>query len=484
MKLISLLLSLFLLSLTVKAEDIAYSDPDAEAYAFANFITDPTELTRLHKWYRGLKNLNQYTNLVLMTSYRSAQGTISGASIRSMVGGVGTIVGSLTQTTNGLTFANNVANYVTYANPAQSTALTAYSIMAAFDTDQNLGLYQTLITGNDNASSRGIQVSINGSQNAGNAQWTSIYCFYSSDGTGVGIPGDETTGAGIANTRALTTGPQTFIHSFTASLRASTAAFQLPSFSSGAFGTVWNNEATLFVGRATTAARPMSGNLAFLAIWNNKALTIADQQAIRRLYNKTIGAGYIPRVNVIFEGDSITIGANTEWIYQLTLMTNASWKYVTSSRNLGLSGAQTPAMITDYSTSAAPCRVDFDYADRQYYSLMSGLNDLTASVDPNTIFNNLKTLWVRARADGFKVVACTSLYTLGMASAQITANRKILNDLIRNNRQYYDYLIDVDTIPQLADYNNTTYFQGDKTHLTSTGHFYLARKFAEVISSP
>lgn len=487
--LIVFVLSLCLLIPQSKAQPVSISDPDAEAYIFNRIITDPTEIYRLHAWYAGLKNLNLWSSIVLMASYSSRDNALSGSTIVSMVGGNGTINGTVPQTTNGITFTGNTANFVQYANPLQSTAVAAWTIFAGFDSTVHNAAHATLIGGNDNASARGINIYLNGSPQAG-VQPTSLYGYYSSDGTGAGQPGDIISGNGLAATKSVLSGPQSLSWSFSASQRIIFAGFNMPGFSTGSFGTAWNNAATWNVGRMATAASPLNGNVNLILVLN-KALSFSEHQALRRLYAKTLGYEYLPKVNMIFEGDSLTSGALAEFTYPCHLWTNANYRTVVQTKNMGLSGDFASTMITEYPTSAAPYRIEFDYAPRQYFHLMAGGNDLAGVTTGMQAFNYLKSTWRLARADGFIVVAYTYPKSLNFNSnAQQEAYRQEMNDQIRAATGFWDYLVDVDRISQLNNADtaalgssNPTY-QDDRVHFTSYGHYLISREVARVISNP
>jgi lysophospholipase L1-like esterase len=471
-----------------QAQPVSITDPDAEAYIFNRNISDPTEIYRLHAWYSGLKNLNIWSSIVLMASYSSRDNALSGSTIVSMVGGNGTINGTVPQTTNGIVFTENTANYVSYANPLQSTALSAYSVFVAFDTEIKNGL-SCLIGANDNASANGITLFLNGSPQAGSAAHN-VYTYYSSSGAAGGVPGDILSAAGVLQIGALTSGPQTLSFSFSSAQRVITSGFNLPGFSSGSFGTVWNNTATWNIGRMTTASAAYNGDVNLVLVLN-RALTIAEHQSLRRLYTKTLGWEYMPRVNMIFEGDSLTAGAVSEWVYSKHLWTNVNYRTVVQTRNHALSAALSSAMLTDYSTSCANARIEFDYAPRQYFHIMAGGNDMSGTTSGYDTFLNLRRLWALAKADGYIVVAYTYPPTFGLTSDPVKeARRQECNYQIRQSGGY-DYLIDTEKIQGLQNNGDTAAlgssnptYQDDRVHFTSYGHKLIADYVAKIINAP
>lgn len=484
-----LLSILFLLcaGIFARAESVSLTDYQAETYIYNAKVTSPDEVQRIHAWYRGLKHLNMFTNIVLMSSYRVQHGAASGSTLISMVGGNGTINGAVPQTTNGLTFTNFTGNYVAYANPLQSAAVAAYSIMVACDVNPSTNSTSMALVGStDVASARGPQLWAHGSVHAGFQPHFANHS-YSSDGTGAGQPGDMISSASTIRTRGITTGPQMLTATFAAGQKSLTGGFDSMGIATGTFGTVWNNGANWRVGQTLAASQPLSGNIAMIIV-ANRSWEVWEVQAIRRLYHKTLGAGYMPDINFIVEGDSESAGVTGEYVWcGAPLWTNSLLNRKIQVRNLALSGAQLASMTTDYPTSAAPARVDFDYAPRQYFFLFGGNNDVAAS--PYTVIDQLKTIWNYARADGFKVVAFTIMKTVGTDA--YPDNRKTLNTFIRNSAAFYDILIDMDQVPEIQNYNDTALlgstaatFQDDRTHLTSLGHFYLSRFIASKFNYP
>lgn len=487
MKTLFILLLLLAVPCASRAESVSLTDKDAESYISAQNISAPDDIQRIHAWFTGLKGLNMYTNIVLMASYRSIHGSVSGTTLPSMVGVNGTVVGTVPQGTNGLLFTNAVANYVQYANPLQSTAVAAYSIACFGDVDASTNATSMFIFGGSDATSaRGPTLWANGSPSAG-YQHLQLGHTYSSDGTVAGQPGDMTSSGSTVRNRGITTGAQMFAATFSAGTKTLTPGFDLMGIATGAFGTAWNNGAAWRVGASLAGSNPLSGNIAAIVV-ANRVWTVWEVQALRRLYHKTLGAGFMPEVNLIVEGDSLSAGAAGElpWCWG-PIVTNAPFQSQVQVRNLALAGAQLAAMTTDYSTSAAMARVEFDYAPRQYYVLFGGNND-TAS-DPNATFEQLKVLWSRARSDGYRVIAFTILKTIGTDAN--AANRAALNSLIRSNPSFYDLLIDVDQVLEIQNHSNTALlgsseptFQDDRIHLTNLGHFYLARYFAGKLNYP
>lgn len=82
------------------------------------------------------------------------------------------------------------------------------------------------------------------------------------------------------------------------------------------------------------------------------------------------------------------------------------------------------------------------------------------------------------------VVVMTCLPRLDTGQAAFETNRSSLNSYIRSNYlSFCDGYIDLDTIPQLSDPNNTTYYAADKVHLTDTSYQLVANAVQAYLSS-
>jgi lysophospholipase L1-like esterase len=178
----------------------------------------------------------------------------------------------------------------------------------------------------------------------------------------------------------------------------------------------------------------------------------------------------------IYEGDSITDtvgGFSFNWPRQLV---NTSPDANRASQiNVAQAGDQIQSIITEYTTQVHPYRPL--YPNKSFYFfLMAGTNDAKVGRTSTQIYNDLKTEWAYAKADGFKIVAMC--ITRSTDPARDTTAVKT-NTLIASDPTLYDYLVRTDLI--LPDPSNTTYFQGDGVHPNAVGSKMIAQEAINVL---
>lgn len=474
-KVFALLLALWA-AIPCWAEDPAYTDIDAEAYIYNRGITDRTEIERIHVWYRGLKNLQLYTNVTYMASLRSQHGAVSNSTtIFPMSGGVITLVGGVTQGTNGLVYTNSTSDYAWFANPL-GTNLSAYTIVAAFAAEYTgagagvIGSYQ------HTANLKGPQLFVHGNVNAGvNAH--AIYNYGSSDGStshsGGFYAGRYVSGAGqfVALTYSST------------AYKTYTGTEQVQTQSTNT-SQVWNMNTNWFLGRLQENIRPMKGTIAFCATFN-KNLTEYEVGAVRRLYAKTIGKGYVPEATIVWEGDSVTSASNTEFVYSKHLYTNSVWQPRVQGRMIAVSGSTISDALSRFTNYAKPMLIEKDYS-RLYYSMYIGYNDIGGGTSAQTTYLAYTSLASLAREAGFKVIAWTMQPSATISGAKET-ERQIFNRMLRENRGQYDILVDAaNQFPfrEAGVTANTDYYQVDGDHLTSLGEKQLSEAVYNALNEP
>jgi len=90
------------------------------------------------------------------------------------------------------------------------------------------------------------------------------------------------------------------------------------------------------------------------------------------------------------------------------------------------------------------------------------------------VYNNIVSYCNSRKASGFKVLVFTILPRTGIAGANETARVAINALIVANWASYADGVVDVAADARFSDYNDTTYFQADKTHLTDAGETVVA----------
>ena len=480
-KVFALLLALWA-AIPCWAEDPAYTDIDAETYIYNRGISDRTEIERIHAWHRGLKNLQLYTNIVHMASLRSQHGAVSNSTdIYPMVGGKITLVGGVTQTTNGLYYTNSTSDYAWFANPL-STNPVAFSVVTAF-ASQPKGSQQALIGSyNGGASLKGPSMTVHGSAQDGSNPHV-FYNYFTTDGSS--NPGGHVAYAGNYGGRFVQGYPQFAAWSWSTNGVRFVSGIQTNQTTATNYAAAWNMNTNWFMGRLQEAAYAFKGTIAMETIFN-KNLSQYEIDAVRRLYQKTIGKGYVPETIVIWEGDSLTSGANTEFIYQKHLYTNEIWGPKVTSRQLAISGATTSSALGRFTNNVLPLLVDKDYASDIYYSLFIGTNDIGTGTTANDAYIAIKYIWTLARGFGLKVIAWT-IPPDGTMTIARNEQRNILNQMIRTSSGRWDKLVDLaatDPFRETSVTNNTTYYQSDHQHFTSEGHKVISEAIVRAINTP
>ncbi len=493
MKKILSLLSVLILSATVaRSEDPAYTDIDAENFIIARGISDRSEISRIHAWYRGIKGLNLWSDIVHACTYREVHNSASGSTMGTMVGGNGTIVGSLQFNNRGAVFTGNNANYIHFPNPLPNPAVE-YTILTVFQSARPSGTYYALFGSYSGSSSRGPSVFIYGSPQAGLAG-DFFYHYFSADGTtapsGV-ISSDGSVGSPtLDNISFLAAG-------YSATTRRLYSGNGRINETSGSFGTAWNGNATFRLGQTLDATIPLNGVVSFSAVWD-RLLTKTELDAVRRLYAKTIGYGISQRVSFVFDGDSLTEGecGNVSGVatcvdpYPLVIARDSEYGVLATHRNVGTSGHTSAQMLSGLRADLYPSNIEFDIFARQYYSIYGGAND-APPLDPAQSVETLKECWRIAREAGYRVIAYTfpDIAMLPVGGTSITAKdrrefRATMNRLIRAAAGSYDYLIELDKIPQLQNQDNGAYYKDDKIHYTQATHDLIAAAIKAKIPNP
>ena len=184
----------------------------------------------------------------------------------------------------------------------------------------------------------------------------------------------------------------------------------------------------------------------------------------------------LPFKEWVYEGDSITdISSDLPFNYPYQLVkTNASIA-ATPQIDVAHAGDQLHDMLSQYASQVHPYRPT-DSTHLYVFALMAGTNDAAAERTSDQIYNDLKTEWGYAKADGFKVIAfCITRSTYQIRdTVAVNVNKKIIADPTK-----YDYLIRTDLI--LPNPNDNLYFI-DGLHPTPLGSLLIAQQVVNVIA--
>lgn len=453
-------------------------DNDAAAYLDAQNITDPYEVRYMHQWYAGLKSLNLFTNTLYMVSLRSEHKALSGSTVTPMIGGTTVTQGTVTNHTSGAVFDGTGANWIRINNTF-GASLANFTLVAAFKYTDN-GAYQSVFGGYDDSTpKKGPQMWIDGSPSLG----------YARNLSALGWSGNGTTnGTGISAGKTATGGPQILIETFSpTSVAIKNTIGKVNRNAVTGYGPADNGSTYWSIGRMTTTSiGAMKGEVAFVMLID-KHITDAEQAELCRLYSRTIGQPYIPRVRLFLEGDSFTAGAAAEVTWRQHLGTNTIWGNYTVNRSVAISGALMSDAWLRWTNDIAKFAVDADWTTRQYYFDFIGNNNLNTldTTMPAQLLSAKKILWANARAAGMKVVAFTSFMTTNtFTNATYRANWTNYNNLIAASRPYTDYVIRLDLDPRLQLFGDTTYFQTDFQHPNTLGHKVIEQILTSTIPYP
>lgn len=230
------------------------------------------------------------------------------------------------------------------------------------------------------------------------------------------------------------------------------------------------------IGNRATYIASWSGGIAQTLYWN---YALEDDE--RRYWETTLGTKYgltvaqnarIMRRTLIFDGDSITVGAGAATPYPTQLL--ATLGIATNDWiNVALSGQTTTNCFSDFDTQIWP----YTNSGDPIYIIWAGTNDLKLGGTAATTWTGIQALAARARTCGFKVVQLTILPRSDAGTpGSFEADRQTVNTNIRNNSTLFDAIADVGadpTIGDAGDETNATYYQ-DLVHLTTAGNAIVA----------
>ncbi len=185
---------------------------------------------------------------------------------------------------------------------------------------------------------------------------------------------------------------------------------------------------------------------------------------------------------LVFEGDSLTVGGQSGAVpYPKTLMRTMTEEC--AGIHVATSGQKVNQMVSSYTTEIAPYYNPGTYR-KNTLCVLGGANDIQ-NESYTVAYDRLKQLWALARSTGFQVIASTlPAGNPSGSSNPYNSYRNQLNTLILSDTSLYTAVARPDlnaNIGQDGDENNTTYFNSDKLHLTSSGNSQLAAAFYAVM---
>jgi hypothetical protein len=212
------------------------------------------------------------------------------------------------------------------------------------------------------------------------------------------------------------------------------------------------------------------------------ALTQAQVNGLNLLIRRTVASGLQWNNLFIVEGDSQAAGNLTDpnkWSSYVTETVDVAW-YGKAVRTIQAVGGQTATQrLSAYSSSTGLFKPVSPMDYRPLVFLLEGTNDLINGVPSPQVWSDISAHLSLMKQDAFKIIMCTIPANQGLSVAQ-EAERLKLNNFIRNNPGYYDYLIDAGLY--WSTWNATDF--GDQVHLNAVGAPKLANLVLAAVPTP
>ena len=220
-----------------------------------------------------------------------------------------------------------------------------------------------------------------------------------------------------------------------------------------------SNQAAMFGGWTTSnTAQAMPGNAQHMLIGTG---TLTSYQA------RTLA--WMRSGQIVFDGDSRSNLKKWPGIAAEAAYTTGD--YVYGGRGMAswaVSGKTVAQMVSTAAADIDPLLVS---GQTNTIVIWGGVND-NASSTAEQIYNNLATYCAARKAAGWsRVIVCTEIDAV---ASGWTAKYQALNTLIRNSHAWADAVADLGADARLQDNSNLTYYDADRTHLTTAGYAVVA----------
>ena len=219
---------------------------------------------------------------------------------------------------------------------------------------------------------------------------------------------------------------------------------------------------------SASSDRPMS--CCFFGLGLSSAEVTALSSIITKF--KTDRQGAIPDMKIIGDGDSIMIAyltyiggvvgggsGNVRGSLNFLVTKPGAFSNLTDSNlnNFAVGGYTSASVLSNYASNARTLS-----GTASKYILWVGTNDINNSVANSTIIANMRSIWAKAKQDGYYTVALTVLKRSSFAQGGASDNQRIaLNNLIKADEgTYVDQVIDVDSVISYSMLNSTYFGDG------------------------
>ncbi len=221
-------------------------------------------------------------------------------------------------------------------------------------------------------------------------------------------------------------------------------------------------------------------NQVYVKLQNNSAIysTLSARASAQGVTIPTA----LSHTSLIFDGESTTAGDQSTQVnganndYPSQLMRRANWVGKGIRYNVGVTASTIAAGNARYATNVTPRKPNGTTITAGWYFCWFGVNDINSGRTAASTFADLEALWLRAKAEGYTVVAFT-INNLSTWDAGKKAEAAALNVLILASATP-DHAIDVvEAIGQPPSANF-----GDNIHPNNTGYGLLADEANNVIT--
>ena len=202
----------------------------------------------------------------------------------------------------------------------------------------------------------------------------------------------------------------------------------------------------------------------------------------------------MPTIGLGLGLDKVRLGSKVNQIKTFNLVVEGH-SFVSQSTNLDnfipesinaetyYNSAVSGASISDVNLRAAIVDSKLISGKNNIMALWIGANNISDVAGSGTTAYNAMKNYIQARLTaGWKIYTWTCT-TTASKGATAEAERVIFNNLMRNDLSLLDniWILDTDTLTELSNSNNTTYYSTDKLHLTAGGAWVANTLFYEIM---
>lgn len=449
----------------------AYSPYDTTTQAYITALGEtPADIYRVDQCIRALRAANLLTNLVDACFMRTTQNLSSGSALKTLNGVSGTLVGSPTIGQNGV-LMDGSTQYGTWAVADTKVATASVNFTGVTSGQTSSGCILCL------------QNSTGWSSGAGTG--TNIQMIFNGTNTGYVFTGESgsvaVTDSWYEGTfSSLTLHPN---NPYTINYTVSTDNAASPTIKMYANGVLCATDSTSNVQSTGTRTEMVIGCRRGNGGVGGPGNFTKGVYTHWFLFNKVLSDSEVaafhaatrwldPKLkNVVYLGDSTSAWFFTKpvdsWSYQYQHMVDPSSAL---HMNVAINGYSASTLDGLYDSRVKPFRPLVNGVDEADLFVWLGINDINGGATDTAVYASLKSIWAKAKRDGFTVHVSTLMpgtsYTAPMLTVRSAVNTSILGDA-----SLYDSCFRADLF--FPDPNDSTYYL-DGFHLKTLGNSVLA----------